>query len=57
VYDARNVFCISVVAPEKNLETNGIKALPATHSYITKFNNTITEEPKQMPDSLTTKIT
>jgi hypothetical protein len=27
-----------------------IKAFPATHSYITEFFNTITEEPKQMPD-------
>jgi hypothetical protein len=31
--------------------------LPVTHSYITKFINTITEKPKQMPDWLTTGIT
>jgi hypothetical protein len=34
-----------------------LKAFPATHSYNTKFINTITEEPKQMPDWLTTGIT
>jgi hypothetical protein len=34
-----------------------LKAFPATHIYITKFFNTITEEPKQMPDWLTTGIT
>jgi hypothetical protein len=34
-----------------------LKAFPATHSYITKFITTITEEPKQMPDWLTTGIT
>jgi hypothetical protein len=34
-----------------------LKAFPATHSHITKFINTITEESKQMPDWLTTGIT
>jgi hypothetical protein len=34
-----------------------LQAFPTTHSYITKFINTITEEPKQMPDWLTTGIT
>jgi hypothetical protein len=34
-----------------------LKAFPATHSYITKFINTIIEEPVQMPDWLTTGIT
>jgi hypothetical protein len=33
-----------------------LKAFPATHSYITKFINTIIEEPKEMPDWLTTGI-
>jgi hypothetical protein len=33
------------------------KVFPATHSYITKFINTIIEEPKQMPEWLTTGIT
>jgi hypothetical protein len=33
-----------------------LKAFPATHSYIAKFSNTLTE-PKQMPDWLTTGIT
>jgi hypothetical protein len=30
-----------------------LKAFPATHSYFTKIFNTITGEPKQMPDWLT----
>jgi hypothetical protein len=34
-----------------------LKAFSATHSYITKFINTIIEEPNQMPDWLTTGIT
>jgi hypothetical protein len=34
-----------------------LKAFLVTHSYIIKFINTIIEEPKQMPDWLTTGIT
>lgn len=33
-----------------------VKAFPDTHSYIIKFINTITEEPKQMHNWLTTGI-
>jgi hypothetical protein len=33
-----------------------LKAFPATHSYITKFINTIIVELKEMPDWLTTGI-
>jgi hypothetical protein len=34
-----------------------LKAFPATHSYITKTFNILIEEPKKMPDWLTTGIT
>jgi hypothetical protein len=34
-----------------------LKAFPATHSYITKTFNILTEEPKKMPEWLTTGIT
>jgi hypothetical protein len=34
-----------------------LKASPATHSYITKTFNILTEEPKKMPEWLTTGIT
>jgi hypothetical protein len=40
------------------LEANyWLRAFPATHSYITKFINTIIEEPNKIPDWLTTGIT
>jgi hypothetical protein len=34
-----------------------IKAFPATHRYITKTFNILIEEPKKMPEWLTTGIT
>jgi hypothetical protein len=34
-----------------------LKALPDTHSYITKIINSIVEEPRQMPEWMTTEIT
>jgi hypothetical protein len=34
-----------------------LKAFSATHSYIKKIFNTIIEEPKQMPEWMTTGIT
>jgi len=34
-----------------------LKAFPVTHSFITKIFNSVVEEPRQMPEWMTTGIT
>jgi hypothetical protein len=54
--EKKNLSCIRV-NNKYQIPNYWLKAIPVTHSYITKIFNTIIEELKQMPDWLTTRIT
>jgi hypothetical protein len=60
----RTTETISCLSKTHNWKSGGdqipnywLKAFPVTHSFITKIFNSVVEEPRQMPEWMTTGIT